>query len=569
MIRYIQEHPLERATLLRYLQYAARYAPPEGTDELARFTRRKFAGDTEFQLNLIKSIHAGFQQRGMHANQALKNWGVALAQTLLSASLGDSLSWSYAPLPGGGDKRNPWVLQKRASADGDKTSVFFCSLPRGERLTGAYRSGSFEIPSRLSFYLAGHVGKPGKPSNSKNFIRLRDSKTVKVLIQTTPPRNDAAVRVDWHLNAFKGSQAYLEIVDGDSNRSYAWLAVGRFSFARLNPNAAFQRRRAGAQLVALLKLGRLKRRIETLLADPASDLSIRPSLAQALLALQPDSRIEALAPLIANPSVHADLRRQIVKVVLKREAKLTEKILTDAMRSAAHPLQLRLAQALASDEPGTKTLLQLVASGVASPRLLLRPSVRQKLTALQLDGVAERVKTLTVGLPSEDVALNALIADRRIKYPHAKSSIELGATVFGKHCAACHKVAGKGELIGPQLDGIGNRGLDRVLEDVIDPNRNVDVAFRMTSLVLKKGKIVTGLLRREAGATLVLADNKGKEFIVAKQAIDKRIKSNVSPMPTNIAEIISETDFHHLMAFLLAQTGERETNAKRTGKDKR
>ena len=106
---------------------------------------------------------------------------------------------------------------------------------------------------------------------------MRASKTDKVLIQTTPPRNDIAVRVDWDLDEFKGSQAYVEIVDGDSNRAYAWLAVGRFSFARLNPNAANERWQAGAQLVTLLKLARLKRRVELLLADPASDVAIRPS----------------------------------------------------------------------------------------------------------------------------------------------------------------------------------------------------------------------------------------------------------------------------------------------------
>ena len=34
--------------------------------------------------------------------------------------------------------------------------------------------------------------------------------------------------------------------------------------------------------------------------------------------------------------------------------------------------------------------------------------------------------------------------------------------------------------IAPHLDGIGNRGLERLLEDVLDPNRNVDQLFRAT-----------------------------------------------------------------------------------------
>ena len=52
--------------------------------------------------------------------------------------------------------------------------------------------------------------------------------------------------------------------------------------------------------------------------------------------------------------------------------------------------------------------------------------------------------------------------------------MEKGHEVFTKTCAICHQIGGQGAVIGPQLDGVGARGLDRILEDVIDPNRNVD-----------------------------------------------------------------------------------------------
>jgi putative heme-binding domain-containing protein len=107
--------------------------------------------------------------------------------------------------------------------------------------------------------------------------------------------------------------------------------------------------------------------------------------------------------------------------------------------------------------------------------------------------------------------------------------------------------------IGPQLDGIGVRGLDRLLEDVIDPNRNVDQAFRLTTLNLKGGQVVSGLVLREEGAVLVLADSQGKEVRVEKAKIDERSTSQQSPMPADLVSQISEPDFHHLMAFLLEQ----------------
>ena len=81
----------------------------------------------------------------------------------------------------------------------------------------------------------------------------------------------------------------------------------------------------------------------------------------------------------------------------------------------------------------------------------------------------------------------------------------------------CHTLASKGAKVGPQLDGVGIRGLDRLLEDVLDPNRNVDQNFRMTILNLKDGKVVRGLLLREEGEVYVMADDKGKEVPRAEE----------------------------------------------------
>ena len=108
--------------------------------------------------------------------------------------------------------------------------------------------------------------------------------------------------------------------------------------------------------------------------------------------------------------------------------------------------------------------------------------------------------------------------------------------------------------MGPQLDGIGLRGLERLVEDILDPNRNVDEAFRSTTFTMKNEDIVSGLLRREEGELLVLADSTGKEFTLARKEIDGRFPSDTSLMPDNFADIIKVADFNDLLAFLLARS---------------
>jgi len=97
--------------------------------------------------------------------------------------------------------------------------------------------------------------------------------------------------------------------------------------------------------------------------------------------------------------------------------------------------------------------------------------------------------------------------------------------------------------------------LERLCEDILDPNRNVDRAFRSTLLVLNDGDVVSGLYRRDEGELLVLAESTGKELTVPKKNVNSRRESDTSLMPENFGEILTPQDFNDLMAFLLSKTG--------------
>jgi putative heme-binding domain-containing protein len=225
-----------------------------------------------------------------------------------------------------------------------------------------------------------------------------------------------------------------------------------------------------------------------------------------------------------------------------------------ALPTAPARLQTAIAAGLAGSPAGADKLLDAVEAGKASARLLQEKAVETPLTAGSRPGVKERLAKLTKGLPPADQKIQELIAARHKSFEAAKPDAEAGAKVFEKNCAVCHTLANKGAKVGPQLDGVGIRGLDRLLEDVLDPNRNVDQAFRLTILNLKDGKVVRGLLLREEGEVLVMADDKGKEVRVAKADVDERSTTQQSPMPATFAEQVPPADFTNLMAFLLKQT---------------
>jgi len=162
------------------------------------------------------------------------------------------------------------------------------------------------------------------------------------------------------------------------------------------------------------------------------------------------------------------------------------------------------------------------------------------------------VKELTRGLPAPQDAVEQLIEQRRAAYASAKPTAAEGQKVFVKNCAQCHQLGGEGKVVGPQLDGVGNRGVERLIEDILDPNRNVDPAFRYSNVTLKDTTLITGLQKREEGETLVFVDTTGQEVTVPKAQIRSRAESRLSIMPNNFGEIIPPEEFNQLMAFLMA-----------------
>jgi putative heme-binding domain-containing protein len=127
---------------------------------------------------------------------------------------------------------------------------------------------------------------------------------------------------------------------------------------------------------------------------------------------------------------------------------------------------------------------------------------------------------------------------------------ELGQMLYTRHCANCHQLRGLGTVVGPQLDGAAARSVERLLEDIVTPDRNVDHAFRTTTILLDDGRSVAGLVTSETDSQITLADPTGKLITVDAAAIEQRRESGRSLMPANLAEILSQEELRDLIQFV-------------------
>ncbi|HBI42274.1 MAG TPA: dehydrogenase [Planctomycetales bacterium] len=312
--------------------------------------------------------------------------------------------------------------------------------------------------------------------------------------------------------------------------------------------------KSGTELVAALKMESQESKVVDVATNKAIPREGREAAMAALTALNAGRNAGVLGKVLTDADNAIELREGAAKLLAQANQPETQAQLLQALPAAPARLQTAIAAGLAGSPAGAAKLLDAVEAGKASARLLQERAVEAPLTASNIPDVKNRLAKLTKGLPPADQKIQELIAARHKSFQEAKADAEAGAKVFEKNCAICHTIANKGAKVGPQLDGVGIRGLDRLLEDVLDPNRNVDQAFRMTILNLTDGKVVRGLLLRQVGAVLVMADDKGKEVRVPIADVDERSTSQQSPMPATFAEQVSQADFHNLMAFLLKQT---------------
>jgi putative heme-binding domain-containing protein len=553
----------EREQLGDYMKFAVRYVSPETVSSLAKTALDQFGSDLEFQLVLLNAVRDGLLQRGIDAPKSVQNWAAAVAGKLLGVDGAgklphnetEPLTWTGVAHPDGSTEIDIWTISRtRKSSDGMTATPLWSSFPKGERRTGIARSAPFVLPAEFGFFLAGHDGVPDKPLQNKNFVQVRDALTREVLQRWPSRRNDTAQPIRWETGNVAGRQAFVELVDGDAGSGYAWLAVGRFSVDALNPSRRTQDRRRGAELAAAFKLNQFRDVIcETALrtlADPASVKGLASALAR--MTPQADSRLHALAETTSIIGQTIPQRREVVQTLIAGNSDAAPELLSKAMLAASSTEQRRVAEVLASDSSGVGLLVELAEAGRASARLLKHPQIEPKLLAVADDGLKKRIEVLTSRLPDESEELIQLITTRRKNHASVAGDRDLGATLFTKTCTACHQIAGKGKKVGPNLDGIGNRGLDRLVEDILAPNRNVDVAFRSSTIVTDEGKVLNGLVKRTEGARLILVNSKGEEISVATDSIDQQVLSNLSPMAANFGESLTPEQFRQLLAYLLS-----------------
>jgi putative membrane-bound dehydrogenase-like protein len=128
--------------------------------------------------------------------------------------------------------------------------------------------------------------------------------------------------------------------------------------------------------------------------------------------------------------------------------------------------------------------------------------------------------------------------------------VAAGKEVFKKQCAKCHTHSGEGAKIGPDLTGMAVHPKHELLIHLIDPSRSVEGNFRVYTVSMLDGRVMSGLLASESRTAIELVDAEAKRHALQREEIDELRVSDKSLMPEGFEKQVTPEELVHLLEFL-------------------
>ncbi|MCI0643011.1 MAG: HEAT repeat domain-containing protein [Gemmataceae bacterium] len=280
----------------------------------------------------------------------------------------------------------------------------------------------------------------------------------------------------------------------------------------------------------------------------------------------------------AHVKADAALRLQAIRFLAAAPLKDTEKLLVELMNSDPQQ-EVRLA--------ATRSLSAYQDRQI--PALLLKswrsysPAVRREVTEalfrnlLRINALldeieakrvrpgdldAQRTRQLlghgnaTIRERAQKLLSDNLPADRKAVLAKYELALAVpgdgkrGLDVFKKNCATCHRVAGVGLDVGPDIADTRTKTLDALLTDILNPNAAIDNNYVNYLVSTKSGRSMTGLLAAENASSVTLKRAEGQTDVILRQDIEEIQSTGVSLMPEALEKTISVQEMADLLQFL-------------------
>lgn len=142
-----------------------------------------------------------------------------------------------------------------------------------------------------------------------------------------------------------------------------------------------------------------------------------------------------------------------------------------------------------------------------------------------------------------------------LKTSSEEQTLMRGMQAFVKaRCNQCHAVAGHGINLGPDLTDVVKRYKgQKLVQQIVDPSSEINKKYLNHQIVLKSGKVVSGVIVQETPGELKVVTNllNPNGFTrVARKDIEEMLPSTVSAMPQGLVDVLTKKEIADLASFL-------------------
>lgn len=286
------------------------------------------------------------------------------------------------------------------------------------------------------------------------------------------------------------------------------------------------------------------------LKNKKAPLSQRRKALQTLTAQQRQELAKELPQLLNEANLQADAIRAVAGFDLEPLGKL----LLSRYEEFSAPNKLLVVQTLSS-RPKYGWLLTQAIKDNSVPKRDVPPYVARQLLRVVGSGFVE------VWGPIEQSGIDeqAYAKYRNLLTDKAISSADAvkGRAIFQRACGSCHKMYGKGGIIGPDLTGSNRSNPEYLLFNVLNPSGEIQDDYKMVVITTRDGRNYAGNVIAENARQLTLRVVGQDAVVINKSTIQSREVTPVSMMPPGLFNTLTDAEVLDLVAYFrtTAQVG--------------
>jgi putative membrane-bound dehydrogenase-like protein len=278
--------------------------------------------------------------------------------------------------------------------------------------------------------------------------------------------------------------------------------------------------------------------------DGAADESLRAD-ALALVAMgDAGAHVKTIERLVASQQPEA-VQVAAAQALAQVEGEQRARFVLENWKSMTAPVRTEAAEVFYRTPAATASLVDAIEEGTVQPWMLVFRH-RRRLIMHQDAALRERARRLLTE-PEQD---RKAVVDRYQAALEREGDAARGKQVFKRECSKCHRLAGEGVEVGPDLATVQSRPASLLLADILVPNKAIAQTFEAYVVETTDGRMLDGVIGPQSPTFVTLRRENGEEDVIQRSEIKSMRATSLSAMPADLDTLVSEDEMADLIRYI-------------------